>query len=81
MVLQPPLVLDDTMRANIALGRPDATQREIERAASAARLDPVIAKLPAGLDESRRPGRPQPLRGRSAARHDRARPTERTPRS
>jgi ATP-binding cassette subfamily B protein len=51
MVLQPPLVLYDTMRANIALGRPTATQREIERAASAARLDPVIARLPAGLDE------------------------------
>jgi ABC-type multidrug transport system fused ATPase/permease subunit len=51
MVLQPPLVLYDTMRANIALGRPTATQREIERAASAARLDSVIARLPAGLDE------------------------------
>jgi ATP-binding cassette subfamily B protein/subfamily B ATP-binding cassette protein MsbA len=51
MVLQPPLVLYDTMRANIALGRPGASQREIERAASAARLDPVIARLPAGLDE------------------------------
>ncbi|HLK85040.1 MAG TPA: ABC transporter ATP-binding protein [Candidatus Binataceae bacterium] len=51
MVLQPPLVLYDTMRANIALGRPGATAREIERAAAAARLDPVIARLPAGLDE------------------------------
>jgi ATP-binding cassette subfamily B protein len=51
MVLQPPLVLYDTMRANIALGRPDASPRDIERAASAARLDPVIARLPAGLDE------------------------------
>ena len=51
MVLQPPLVLYDTMRANIALGRPGASQREIERAAAAARLDPVIARLPGGLDE------------------------------
>jgi ATP-binding cassette subfamily B protein/subfamily B ATP-binding cassette protein MsbA len=51
MVLQPPLVLYDTMRANIALGRPGASQRDIERTASAARLDPVIARLPAGLDE------------------------------
>ena len=32
-------------------GPPGASQREIERAASAARLDPVIARLPAGLDE------------------------------
>jgi len=51
MVLQPPLVLYDTLRANIALGRPGASQREIERAASLARLDPVVARLPAGLDE------------------------------
>ncbi len=51
MVLQPPLVLYDTMRANIALGRPGATAREIERAAAAARLEPAIARLPAGLDE------------------------------
>lgn len=50
-VLQPPLVLAATVRANIALGRPDATAREIQEAAHAARLDPLIAKLPAGLDE------------------------------
>lgn len=51
MVLQPPLVLYDTLRANIALGRPGATDAEVERAASLARLDTVIARLPAGLDE------------------------------
>jgi ATP-binding cassette subfamily B protein len=56
MVLQPPLVLYDTMRANIALGRPDASAHEIERAASLARLDPVIARLPNGLDEVVGPG-------------------------
>lgn len=55
-VLQPPLVLYDTMRANIAIGRPGAAAREIERAASFARLDPVVAHLPAGLDEIVGPG-------------------------
>jgi ATP-binding cassette, subfamily B, bacterial len=51
MVLQPPLVLAGTMRSNIAIGRPGATDKEIECAAAMARLDPVLAKLPAGLDE------------------------------
>jgi ATP-binding cassette subfamily B protein/subfamily B ATP-binding cassette protein MsbA len=51
MVLQPPLLLAATMRANIAIGRPRATDREIEKAADAARLQNVIAKLPHGLDE------------------------------
>ncbi len=56
MVLQPPLVLYDTMRANIALGRPAASAHEIARAASLARLDPVITRLPNGLDEVVGPG-------------------------
>lgn len=51
VVLQPPLVLGDTMRANIALGKPGASDDEIRRAAAMARLDPVLAKLPRGLDE------------------------------
>jgi ATP-binding cassette subfamily B protein/subfamily B ATP-binding cassette protein MsbA len=50
-VLQPPLVLGTTVRANIALGNPAAGEREIRTATTAARLNPVIAKLPAGLDE------------------------------
>jgi ATP-binding cassette subfamily B protein/subfamily B ATP-binding cassette protein MsbA len=50
LVLQPPLVLADTLRANIALGRADATDRQIRTAATLARLDPVIAKL-TGIDE------------------------------
>jgi ATP-binding cassette, subfamily B, bacterial len=51
MVLQPPLVLNDTVRANIALGRPGASGAQIQHAAEVARLAPVLAKLPAGLDE------------------------------
>jgi ATP-binding cassette subfamily B protein/subfamily B ATP-binding cassette protein MsbA len=51
VVLQPPLVLGDTLRANITLGKPGASDEEIQRAASMARLDPVLAKLPRGFDE------------------------------
>jgi ATP-binding cassette subfamily B protein/subfamily B ATP-binding cassette protein MsbA len=51
MVLQPPLVLAATIRANLAIGRPDATTRELEQTATAARLDGLIANLPAGLDQ------------------------------
>jgi len=40
-----------TIRDNIAYGRPDATQEEIERAAKAARIHDFIMSLPAGYDE------------------------------
>ncbi|MBV8054304.1 MAG: ABC transporter ATP-binding protein [Deltaproteobacteria bacterium] len=50
-VLQPPLVLGTTVRANIALGNPAAGEREIRRAIEAARLTALIARLPGGLDE------------------------------
>jgi ATP-binding cassette, subfamily B, bacterial len=50
-VLQPPMVLAGTMRSNIALGRPLATDRQIAQAASMARLDSLISRLPRGLDE------------------------------
>jgi ATP-binding cassette subfamily B protein len=51
VVLQPPLVLGDTLRGNIALGKPGASDDEIRRAAAMARLEGVLAKLPRGLDE------------------------------
>ncbi|HTT74959.1 MAG TPA: ABC transporter ATP-binding protein [Candidatus Binataceae bacterium] len=51
MVLQPPMVLAGTMRSNIALGRPLAAERQIEQAASMARLGSLIDRLPHGLDE------------------------------
>jgi ATP-binding cassette subfamily B protein len=51
MVMQPPLVLAATIRANIALGRPAAGDAEIQHAAESARLGALIAKLPAGLTE------------------------------
>jgi ATP-binding cassette subfamily B protein len=40
-----------TIRDNIAYGRPDATQDEIERAAKAARIHDFIVSLPYGYDE------------------------------
>jgi len=51
IVLQPPLVLTESVRSNIALGKPGASEEEIERAARLARLEPVLAKLPNRLDE------------------------------
>jgi ATP-binding cassette, subfamily B, bacterial len=51
MVLQPPLVLAGTIKANIALGRPSAAERQIERAASLARLGELVERLPLRLDE------------------------------
>lgn len=40
-----------TIRENIAYGRPDATQEDIERAAKAARIHDFIVSLPYGYDE------------------------------
>ena len=51
MVLQPPLVLGDTMRVNIAFGKPAVDDAKVLRAIEMARLEPVLAKLPRGLDE------------------------------
>ena len=50
MVLQPPLVFPISVRDNIAYGRPDASQAEIEEAARLARIDRLIAGLPQGYD-------------------------------
>ncbi|HEV2161111.1 MAG TPA: ABC transporter ATP-binding protein [Stellaceae bacterium] len=50
MVLQPPLIFPMSVRANIAYGRPTATDREIEEAARLARIHDLIARLPQGYD-------------------------------
>jgi ATP-binding cassette subfamily B protein/subfamily B ATP-binding cassette protein MsbA len=50
MVLQPPLIFPISVRDNIAYGRSDATQQEIEEAAHLARIGDMIAKLPLGYD-------------------------------
>jgi ATP-binding cassette subfamily B protein len=50
VVLQDPLLFNDTIRNNIAYGRPDATLAEVEKAAHAANAHDFIARLPEGYD-------------------------------
>jgi ATP-binding cassette subfamily B protein len=50
VVLQEGVLFDDTVRDNIAFGRPGATVDEIERAARAAHAHEFIMKLPQGYD-------------------------------
>jgi ATP-binding cassette subfamily B protein/subfamily B ATP-binding cassette protein MsbA len=50
MVLQPPLVFPMSVRDNIAYGRPDASDAEIESAAQLARIDVLINNLPQRYD-------------------------------
>ncbi len=47
-VPQRPYLFNDTLAANIKLGKPDATDAEVAAAAKAARLDEFIASLPEG---------------------------------
>ncbi|GGT28362.1 ABC transporter ATP-binding protein [Streptomyces purpureus] len=50
LVPEDSFLFSDTVRANIAYGRPDATDEQIEQAARAARADRFIAELPDGYD-------------------------------
>ncbi|MDO8800813.1 ABC transporter ATP-binding protein [Phenylobacterium sp.] len=50
LVTQEPFLFDDTIRANIAYARPDASQDEIETAARAAAAHDFILSLPAGYE-------------------------------
>jgi len=50
LVSQDITIFDDTIRANIAYGRPDASKEEIEEAAKAAAADEFIRTLPEGYD-------------------------------
>ncbi len=50
LVSQEILLFDDTIRANIAYGRPEASEAEIAAAAATAGADDFIAELPQGLD-------------------------------
>lgn len=51
LVSQDTYIFSETLADNIALARPSATREEIERAASQACLDDLIAQLPKGLDQ------------------------------
>jgi len=48
IVFQDVYLFDDTIEANVRLGRPGATDAEVREAAAAAGLDEVIERLPAG---------------------------------
>ncbi len=48
MVLQPPLVFPISVRDNIAYGRPEASDAEIEQAARLARIHDLVMSLPQG---------------------------------
>lgn len=50
VVLQDPLLFNDSVRANIAYGRPDASEEDIVAAARAASADEFIRRLPQGYD-------------------------------
>lgn len=50
MVLQDTWLFSGTMRENIAYGRPDATEAEIQEAAQVCHLDTFVRALPQGYD-------------------------------
>ncbi len=50
IVMQSPLLFSGPVRDNIAYGRPNATQEEVEAAAHAARANEFIRALPEGYD-------------------------------
>jgi ATP-binding cassette, subfamily B, bacterial len=50
LVMEESFLFSDTVRANLAYGRPDATDEEIVAAARAAQADEFIARLPRGYD-------------------------------
>ena len=50
LVLEESFLFSDSVRANIAYGRPDATMEQIVAAARAAEADEFIARLPNGYD-------------------------------
>ena len=50
LVMEESFLFSDTVRANIAYGRPDATDEQVMAAARAAQADEFIAKLPTGYD-------------------------------
>ncbi|NIX75429.1 ABC transporter ATP-binding protein [Microvirga terricola] len=56
VVSQDVVLFDDTVRANIAFGRPDASEEEIVAAAKAAAAHDFIMKMPEGYDTLVGPG-------------------------
>ena len=50
VVSQETYVFHDTVRENLRFARPDATDKEIEEAARAARIHDLVSSLPDGYD-------------------------------
>jgi ATP-binding cassette subfamily B protein len=50
MVLQDTALFNDTIRANIAIAKPKATEAEIEAAATAANVTSFVSRMPQGFD-------------------------------
>jgi len=50
LVMEDSFLFSDTLRANIAYGRPDATDEQVVAAARAAQADEFITRLPQGYD-------------------------------
>jgi len=50
LVMEDSFLFSDTVRANIAYGRPDATDEQVRAAARAAEADEFISELPDGYD-------------------------------
>jgi ATP-binding cassette subfamily B protein len=48
LVMQDVYLFDDTLEANIRLGRPDATEAEVREAAALAGVDEIVERLPEG---------------------------------
>ena len=72
VVPQDTVLFNDTVAANIAYGRPGASQAEIEAAAGVAQIHDFIAEPARRLRHHGRRARPQALRRREAAGRDRA---------
>jgi subfamily B ATP-binding cassette protein MsbA len=50
LVPQETVLMNDTVRSNIAFAKPDATEAEVREAARVARVDEFVERLPDGLD-------------------------------
>ena len=50
LVFQDVYLFDDTLEANVRVGRPDASSAEVEEAARLSGVDEIVARLPLGWD-------------------------------
>ncbi len=71
VVFQDSFLFDTTLRENIALGKPGATDADIQAAMDAAEIDAFVDNLPRGLGHPRRRGRVEPVGRATPAGRDR----------